>query len=132
MNGLEALEKICNRFPLNSTSSLITPIEKELKEHEQYKEFVQDICNYLGLDDLFPYTDLNEIGKQIKSMSDNSHWFVAKQNEKKLKALEIINEKDVHIKYFKDSNSLDEYNEYRIYFGNLTKDEYDLLKEILK
>ena len=49
-----------------------------------------------------------------------------------LEALETINEKNVHIKYFKDSNSLDEYNEYRIYFGNLTRKEYDLLKEVLE
>ncbi len=62
--GLLALEKICNNFPLNSTSGFIIPIEKELKALEimtkydlkksnitrfnNYDDFIKTM--YLGID----------------------------------------------------------------------------------
>ena len=53
--------------------------------------------------------------------------------EKELKALEIINEKDVNIGAFRELD-LEHYNMYaRDILGTrqLTKEEYDLLKEII-
>ena len=56
--------------------------------------------------------------------------------EKKIKALEIINEKNVNIKFVKVASNLENYN----YFINITtnkkeyelnQEEYDLLKEVL-
>lgn len=144
--GLEALNKLCNYSILNSedkpfsctlrkeAKEYFEVIEKNLKEHEQYKDFVQDICNYLGLDDLFPYTDLKEIGKQIKVMSDNSHWFVVKQNEKKLTAFEIVKAKMVDVYVLSRSDSHNIYNERtRTNFARrpLTQEEFYFIKAAL-
>ena len=62
-------------------------IEKELKNKEKYENLIQELCNYLGLDNLFPYDNLEEIEKEIKTMADNSHWYIANKNQK---ALEIM------------------------------------------
>lgn len=100
-------------------------VEKALKEYKQYKDFVQEICNYLGLDNLFPYSDLKEIEKQIKTMADNSHWIVVKQDQKKLKALEII-KNDFNLFLNAERWKVDMHKYEQMY-----KENYDLLKEAL-
>lgn len=50
--------------------------------------------------------------------------------EKELKALKIIKEKEVDIKAFNDLQDLQDYNYYCS--PELTQEEYDLLKEVLK
>lgn len=50
--------------------------------------------------------------------------------KKKLNALEILKNKEVDVKAFKDLSNLEEYNYYCS--PELTSDEYDLLKEILR
>lgn len=55
--------------------------------------------------------------------------------EKSLKALEIIKEKEVDIHNLLISETVEQYNSYTHwlgYKGNLTQEEYDLLKEVLK
>ena len=49
--------------------------------------------------------------------------------EKELKALEIIKEKKVNVKWLLNSYSCDDYNNW--YDIHLTEEEYDLLKEVL-
>lgn len=54
--------------------------------------------------------------------------------EKSLKALDIIKEKQVDIHDLLISRAVEQYNSYTHwlgYKGNLTKEEYDLLKEVL-
>lgn len=50
--------------------------------------------------------------------------------EKSLKALEIIKEKQVNVNCIISGWSLGKYNSYKTHIS-LTKDEYDLLKEVL-
>ena len=50
--------------------------------------------------------------------------------EKSLKALEIIKEKEVNVNCIISGWSLGKYNSYKTHIS-LTKDEYDLLKEVL-
>ena len=104
-------------------------IEQELKEKKKYKDFVQEICNYIGLDNLFPYNDLKEIEKQIKTIADNSHWIAVKQDQKKLKALETLKNLDL-FSVEQDENGLC----WLVFAGQgvgISKEEYDLLKEVL-
>ena len=49
--------------------------------------------------------------------------------KKKTKALEIIKNKKVNVKWLLNSNSYEEYNKW--YDIPLTQEEYDLLKEVL-
>ena len=120
-------------------------IEKELKDKEKYEDFVQEICRYIGLDNLFPYDNLEEIEKEIKTIADNSHWFAVKQDQKKLKALDIIKEKKVEVGELLENDTFVDYNEtvfytypdkrsdkeYNPYTYILTQEEFDLLKEVL-
>ena len=50
--------------------------------------------------------------------------------ENELKALEIINNKNVDVGYVKIA-SCDEYNEYKIISNKLTQKEFDLLQKVL-
>lgn len=108
-------------------------IEKELKALEKYEDFVQEICRYIGLDNLFPYDNLEEIEKEIKTMADNAHWFAVKQDQKKLKALEIIKREPSMVGWQAG------YEDYEDYLDNTpeeqryikSKEEFDLLKEVL-
>ena len=96
------------------------------------------------------YEEKFDLIKQVRELKDenaslksfNSKLWVERQdNEKKLKALEIIKEKRVDVCYFMNCRTLEEYNddvlgsyayekddaEQRM----LTQEEYDLLKEVL-
>lgn len=53
------------------------------------------------------------------------------KNEKELKALEIIKEKEVNVKCIMSGWSLGKYNSYQAHIS-LTQEEFDLLKEALK
>lgn len=50
---------------------------------------------------------------------------------KKLKALEIIKEKEIDVPLFKECPNYDEYMEWCSEKAKLTLQEYDLLKEVL-
>ena len=60
----------------------------------------------------------------------NSH--ILKKAENKLKALEIIKEKEVNVFIFLHSGDLETYNDMVEDNQKLTKEEYDSLKEVLK
>ena len=139
--GLEALENICNqcehyqfekglrpkKCPFNKNCVFKGRIKKELNMLEELK----NRCSKVGItiDDYFKYL--------IEETIDN---------EKKLKALEIIKEKNVVITMVKQTQNAKEYNmfvydflqikrvdeeKYKLSPQPLTQEEYYLLKEVL-
>ena len=109
--GLEALKRITLKdFILNDDSSLndIKIIKKELKEYEM------------------------EHTLRIRLENINYELVREKQeNEKKLKALEIIKIKKIDVyQLLENSINAEEYNHWYCY-EKITKKEFDLLKEVL-
>lgn len=132
--SLEALERLRNTLLAEGywqdILQDVSIIEKELKDKEKYENLIQELCNYLGLDNLFPYDNLEEIEKEIKTMADNAHWYIANKNQK---ALEII--KKYPMFYLHDDLPQGTYKMYdcELYSNyDLTKEEYELLTEVLK
>lgn len=82
-------------------------IEIALKEHENDKQVWK---NYL---------------KEIKNLPPV-------EVQMKLKAFEIIKEKNVNVLLFNFSTSLRDYNESRLEKDKLIQEEFNLLKEVLK
>lgn len=98
-------------FPDVEYLTQIDEIEKKLKELEE----LENRCSKAGItiDDYFKYL--------IEETIDNY---------KKLKALEIIKDKNVDVAWLCGCEKLEDYNKlYQV--PNLTKEEYDLLKEVL-
>lgn len=62
---------------------------------------------------------------------DGHKEYVSRDMFRNLKALEIIKTKEIDIRLFNDCPSLDEYNNWASDESQLTKEEYDLLKEVL-
>lgn len=120
-------------------------IEKELKEGEKDHELKVEICEYFGLDNLFPYNDNSKIMEKLKETQ--SHYYdIQFKKSKKEKALDIISEKNVATTMIKQTQSVREYNvfaydflqikrvdeeKYKLSPQPLTPEEYDLLKEVL-
>ena len=108
-------------------------IEQELKEGEKDHKLKIDICEFFGLDDLFPYDDNSKIMERLEEIQGH-YYDIQFKKSKKEKALEIIRNKRVYIEElfesFKDGLGLSYYNsEYCDY--PLTQEEYDLVKEIV-
>ena len=57
-------------------------------------------------------------------------FFSLTEVEKSLKVLKIIKEKRVNVEWLLETENVEEYNE--SLYNNLTQEEYDLLKEVLK
>ena len=86
-------------------------IEKALKDYEKIK---------------FEYSELRTYHYDLLKENERLH----NQKVKKLKALEIIKEKKVNVNCIISGWSLWKYNSYKTHI-NLTKEEYELLKEVL-
>lgn len=101
---------------------------ERLKENNNYAlMFIDDIyCLVNTKDNKFDVIDNYRV---------NNYGIIDNGTKKKLKALEIIKEKDVHIVWLKESRTLEAYNEElekrRMHDRLLTHEEYDLLKEVL-
>ena len=116
--GLEALENL----------------RKELLEVSDYLD-EQDV-SYLGPihrieEELKDYATLHEelgVALSLNGCQNVQDWI--SMMKKKLNALEVLKNKEVDVKAFKDLSNLEEYNYYCS--PELTSDEYDLLKEILR
>ena len=108
-------------------------IEKELKEGEKDHELKVEICEYFGLDDLFPYNDNSKIMEKLKETQ--SHYYdIQFKKSKKEKAFDIISKKGIIVNGLIKSKDLEEYNILCLNHGMtelLTQEEYDLLKEVL-
>lgn len=125
-------------------------IEKELKEGEKDHELKVEICEYFGLDNLFPYNDNSKIMEKLKE-TQGHYYDIQFKKSKKEKALDIIRDKRVNADYFiytcvKNNWSYEDYLDEisnsdnlalcgQYCFSNkqpiLTQEEYDLLKEVL-
>lgn len=117
--GLEALERVRNQrvfidFEIDATvndfcEKDLDIIETELKDNEDLKT-------------QFAVNSMNEFFRTL-------------DEQKKLKALEIIIEKDVSMYWLRHSKNVDEYNNFILtdkrQYQKLTQEEYDLLKEVL-
>ena len=86
---------------------------KELEALEKIKEY---LTRYNDTDDIRGIDYENEVNVL----------------EKSLKALEIIKNKKIDVVLFNDCPDLDEYNEWASDKSQLNKEQYDLLKEVLK
>jgi len=107
-------------------------IESALNDNYFYKHIISKICDYMGLD-IKPFEDLVKTeNEMINYIYENECFRVdVATNKNKLKAFEIIKEKNVCIHDFKKSKTLEEYNGCREWGEQLTQEEFDLLKEVL-
>ncbi|MBQ2636994.1 MAG: hypothetical protein IJG09_09940 [Methanobrevibacter sp.] len=114
--GLEALKHLYAKLSVKSSIDDISEnlkeydiVEKELKEYESYKGFLDNVEN----------------GKVTYTPRD-----IWEEERKKLKALEIIRNKHIS-KYAIDTFEQD-WNLIEVKGKDITQEEYDLLKEVLK
>lgn len=131
--GLEALKeiKICNYYEDDecidddylSIGKYISIIEKELKEYEEIKTYMQQ----------YEIEDIEELRRVL-----HNDW-VARQkfktdNANIINAFEIIKEKRVWVAYLSKCDTCEDYNNGIFDFGkenHLTQEEYELLKGVL-
>jgi len=73
--------------------------------------------------------DIIEIALKKYEVLQEVHKDFIDKNIKKLKALEIIKEKRVNVRFLISCKTLKEYND--VISDHLTQEEYDLLKEVL-
>lgn len=88
------------------------------------------------------FNDLSIIEKELKRLEDfdsvlntgGGVWAVNGFVAKKLRAFEILKEKQIDVLYIAMSHSLEQYNKHVSFIHNewcLTQEEFDLLKEVL-
>ena len=124
--------------------------QKKDKETDDYKERVEFHKNIIETalkrleehDKIFKKYDINDIWLEPSLFVIKKHFPLDTETQlNKLKALEIINKKNVCIVTLKDSDSLEEYNDVICYHKvrsmtfekpkSLTQEEFDLVKEVL-
>ncbi len=112
----------------------LTVIKKALKEHELMKQARFIVANKeISDDDIEKLINQRMFAdsleqREIKPLFDE-------ETQKKLKAFEIIKNKNFDLFYLLDSRDLEDYNDKCDCYRNLsylTQEEYDLLKEVLK
>ena len=125
--------------PLKALNDLIDYLESEhldLSKEDivvERKEIIED-----ALEDYeeikFLYEDLMEQYELVMDLIEQ-YELKMENKSKKEEAFEIIKEKDVHIFWLKESETLEEYNKEllkrKMVDRLLTQEEYDLLKEVL-
>ena len=99
---------------------------------------LQECCDYIDNISLNALKEIREdIELRIRATCDwvkgvghlEPHFSIV---EKSLRALQIIKEKIVDIPYLNKANDLDDYNTAHRINDELTQEEYDLLKEVLR
>ena len=111
-------------------------VETALNDKHFYLYIIDKICKYLSID-VSSHRDLVETENEILN--------TLVENEKKLKALEIIKDKNVFVWGFIHRKEIKDFEYTYYYYKNcygyfhsgydyklLTKEEFDLLKEVLK
>ena len=135
LSPLEALEKI--KYKLSSSKANgywedLDTIEKALKEYESMKQ-----AKIIVVDKKISDDDLEKLKNQRMFVSSAEQCEVKllfdEETQKKLKALEIIKEKKTFVALLHSCKTVYEYNEH-VKWENafLTKEDFDLLKEVLK
>ena len=118
--------------------------DKEIELANDYstrEETKRKKCDYTILDNVKPFDAVNKLG-QLEDIEEKYSVKSPDDLDKRLKALQIIAKKDVDIVILKAVNDFTTYNEQRIpseiknYIRisayTLTKEEFDLLKEVSK
>jgi len=114
-------------------------------EDNKYKKLVCELCDFFGMDNLFPYEDTDAIWKSFMEMYDRNcevSFKLMKKNKKAI-ACDILKKKNVDLQYVRtcidDKQTVKRYNEYIIdstmshYMCDpLTEEEYELLGEVFK
>lgn len=128
--GLEALEKIdhticlnehnikwdidkydhCACIDINEFVECYEIIEKELKDYESYKGF------------------LDNIEKGAVTYTPRDTW---EEERKQLKAIEILRNKKVNLEYLKCCENYEQYKTICSYWNEITEQEFNSLKEVL-
>lgn len=117
-------------------------MSKELSPSDAFIRIEHSSKRYKGrkedLDTIFTALKDYEMEHTLRIRLENINYELVREkqkNDKELKALEIIKEKQVDVYILLKTKSLDEYNEWYVGiqddFIPLTQEEYDLLKEIL-
>ena len=114
-------------------------------EDNKYKKLVCELCDFFGMDNLFPYEDTDAIWNSFMEMyEDNSEVrFKLMKKNKKAMACDILKKKNVDLQYVRtcidDNQTVKRYNEYILdctmshYMCDpLTEEEYELFKEVFK
>ena len=129
MTPLEVFNKITSGGCKGKYHEYCEIVETALKN---YQELLGRPCVLVGRTNGQTQALIDKISKNYKEIKITNL-----EDEKKLKALEIIKEKEVDIYGIKNSENVYDYNsgiENENNFENklLTKEEYDLLKEVLR
>lgn len=115
-------------------------MNKGLEELKSVGRTFVSINNGIALDECDKYKTIEKELKRLEEYDKTIPFLTKKlaQKLKKEKALEIIDEKNVDIGLLKITKTVETYNKEikKILFGyddgELTQEEYDLLKEVLK
>lgn len=136
LSPLEAFNKITSGGCKGKYHEYCEIIETALKEHELMKQ-----AKFIVADKDISNEDLERLKNQRMFVSDLGQCEIKPLfDEETKKALEIIKEKFVIPAYIMNTENVEEYNKWlrKITFRKdyqkraLTKEEYDLLKEVLK
>ena len=95
-------------------------IETALKDYQLHKEILNDYG--------FTLVNFREACFLLAQFRGSGYTGI----ENKLKALKIIQEKEIDIPLFNDCSNYYEYNEYCAKKSQLTQEKFNLLKEVLK
>lgn len=118
-------------FSLNAAWEYHNTIKQALLKAQEQEKVIIELCEYCGMDNLYPYDNLEKIEIAFKDKFDNyqrqrieSLGRLNKQEQ----VLEIIKKKWVNIAVLIHSKTVEEYNNNAYTPYNLTEEEFDTLK----
>ena len=158
--ALECLEEMCKDKAIhdyilyNCLDEDFLNIRNSLLKAQEQENLIVELCEYYGMDNLYPYDNLKEIETSFKNSLDNCECarmeLLGKLNKQE-KMLRVILEKDVNLT---DIKVLNNYEDYKVRIGCayaygkadiewnnktrlddlklLTQEEFDLIKEWLE
>lgn len=143
--ALECLEKIENYDEWSEFNSCLsqdfpkeyTTIKQALLKAQEQKVMIVELCEYYGLDNLYPYDDLESIEYALKNARDmSSHQIIEllgklnkqeKENAELKRVLSVIKEKS-DLSALEMANDVNEFNEMTFHKKPYTQEEFDLVK----
>ena len=133
--GLEALEKVKNKEILVDIEMTNTFYNECEDLHNSFDILEKSLKRLEEHDEIFKKYDIKDIWLEPALYVIKNHFPMNTETQlKKLKALDIIKEKEVNVSAFLELDDLKQYNDYcDMVCGckHLTQEEYDLLKEVL-